>query len=115
MAFRGFMPDFELVGLDNRADCITVTAAVTAAADNSPGFRFLGREHTACLLADGDIEVTDVTFDSVNLRVGHQLDIRALPDIHHLRCQDTLGTVKCRERLVEWDIRPPILVSDSMR
>ncbi len=72
-----FHAHFELVGLDNRTDCFTVTAAVAAAADNAVCFCFCRGEDTACLLADGDIEVTDVPFDFIDFRVGNKLDIRA--------------------------------------
>ena len=43
-----FHANFEVVGLDNRAGCLTVTAAVAAAANHALCFRFLGGEHTAC-------------------------------------------------------------------
>ena len=41
----GFHPDFEEVWLNDRADCIAISAAVTTASDNPAGFCFRGRGH----------------------------------------------------------------------
>jgi hypothetical protein len=55
----------------------------------------------ARLLADGRLEVADVAGDLFDLRVGHELYVRVVRDVHHLGRQDARRAVQGRESLVE--------------
>ena len=78
------------VGADDRADLGTVTAAGTATADDAFGSGFGGRQDTTGVTTDGDVEVSDVSFDGFNLGEGVQFDTGHTTGFGHLRRQDAL-------------------------
>ncbi len=57
--------------------------------------------HISRLLANGNVEVSDVTAYVFDLRIGHQLNIWITLNVDHFGCKDTLRAVECRERLVK--------------
>ena len=93
--------EFPGVRFDNRTDLGTVTAAGTAAADDAFGSSFGRGQDTAGVTANGDVKVTDVTFNGFDFSEGVQFDAGHAAGFGHLRRQNALGTVKRRERFVQ--------------
>ncbi|OQA58656.1 MAG: hypothetical protein BWY45_01099 [Euryarchaeota archaeon ADurb.Bin294] len=91
----------ERVWLYDRTDCCTVSTPVTATTNDSLGSCFDRGHNSTGFLAEGDIKVTDIPFYLLNLGIGHHLDVGVSADIHHLWCENTLGTVKGREGFVK--------------
>ena len=95
MALRIFVRKSRSVRSLDRTDLGTVSA---------PGTVSL---HIAGALIDIDLEVADKTTDTLNLGIGHQMDVFVLADCHHLRSTNAGRTVQGWEGLVILEHVPP--------